>query len=120
MRKTFNGDEEVPLAPHGAPPLPIDPGDVRLPCLSCSDLTKRKVLAQLGARCQRCYDAYCRAPQPTPARSIYARREQERTKPVPGNVTELAELPMPAAIPLPNASQEAAEAVNAEIQAMQP
>lgn len=34
-----------------------------LPCSFCGDLTSRSVLAHLGARCSRCYEAYCRAPQ---------------------------------------------------------
>lgn len=45
-------------------PFATDPGDMLLPCRWCSAPTRRAVLADLGARCIRCYQAYCQAPQP--------------------------------------------------------
>lgn len=38
-----------------------DPGDM-LPCIRCHTPTDRDTLSLLGARCQACYDAYCRLP----------------------------------------------------------
>lgn len=39
----------------------------RLPCLFCQTPTQRATLSQYGARCFRCYEAYCQEPQ-APAR----------------------------------------------------
>lgn len=39
-------------------------GGDNLPCMGCQTQTQRSVLSHLGARCQSCYEAYCREPPP--------------------------------------------------------
>lgn len=67
-------DSEFPLPPHGkTPPARREaandggqqPGAGEQPCRWCGELTSVKTLADLGARCFRCYAAYCRGPLPT-------------------------------------------------------
>jgi len=60
-RKTFDPDAEVLLPPHGQPAF-VDDG--RLPCRWCRMPTLRVTLAQYGARCYPCFEAYCSEPQP--------------------------------------------------------
>jgi hypothetical protein len=62
-RKDANAQDEPPLLPpHGIPPPSSDYQPA--PCQRCYTLTDRKQLAQYGARCFRCYEAFCREPQP--------------------------------------------------------
>lgn len=35
-----------------------------MPCMVCGAITPHKTLSTLGARCARCFKAYCEAPQP--------------------------------------------------------
>lgn len=54
MRKTFDADKDIPLPPHGHMPI-----ETRLSCSFCGLPTLRDALVHHGARCLRCYDAYC-------------------------------------------------------------
>jgi hypothetical protein len=56
-----------------------------LPCRFCGEQTRWKVLSNLGARCQTCYDAYCREPF---APRLQAQTALPRT---PGRVNVLAD-----------------------------
>lgn len=58
-------DDVVIPSTHGKPP-PVEVGGTLLPCHRCQTLTQRATLAQYGARCYRCYEAYCQEPQPSP------------------------------------------------------
>lgn len=51
-----------------------------LPCAWCRRLTLRTMLAQYGARCLQCYDAYITASNPQP----------EWMRPIPANVRMVA------------------------------
>ena len=63
-RRTFDPDaDDLPLPPHGKPPLV----ELRLPCQWCSTSTLRTTLAQYGGRCFACFSAYCSEVQPKPA-----------------------------------------------------
>ena len=61
-----------------------DAGEALLPCTFCERPTKRKVLSMLGARCQKCFDAYLKfgysgTDKPTQMpQSRRVRREAER------------------------------------------
>jgi hypothetical protein len=57
-RKTFDPDDETVLPPHGEMPAT----EQRLPCRFCGTSTLRPILVQYGARCYRCYVAYCEEP----------------------------------------------------------
>jgi hypothetical protein len=60
-------DNVIPLPPHGRPPKSqtAEPENAALlPCGWCSTPTDRNTLSTFGARCARCYQAYCREPQP--------------------------------------------------------
>jgi hypothetical protein len=61
----MNDDDVTILHPHGKPP-PVDTGGALLPCLWCKTPTQRATLAHYGARCWRCYEAYCGEVQPRP------------------------------------------------------
>lgn len=60
MRKHFDAEDDSTalVVPEQAMRM--------MPCLWCRDATPVSVLNHLGARCSRCYAAYCRAPQPAP------------------------------------------------------
>lgn len=62
-RRTFDPESEALLPPHGQPSMPAE---LRLPCRWCHTPTLRTMLAQYGARCLQCYEAYCREPQRSP------------------------------------------------------
>ena len=73
-----------------------------LPCTRCSESTPVRVLNHLGARCQLCFEAYCREPQPpAKVRALPPRVE---------GMTRLADVPLPPAIPLPVPRRRDAEA----------
>lgn len=57
--------QELYLPPHGSLPS-VASDDELLPCTFCGTLTKRKVLATLGARCGDCYERYVREKQSYP------------------------------------------------------
>jgi hypothetical protein len=59
-RNTFDEDAP-PLPPHGQ--VPANLPTLRA-CNGCNEPTPIATLAQLGARCQDCHAAYCRAPKP--------------------------------------------------------
>lgn len=60
-------DDQAPLLPpHGHAAPPAGPHEVFAPCTRCNTPTQRSTLAHYGARCLRCYIAFCREPQPTP------------------------------------------------------
>lgn len=63
MSRSDDGDNVIQLPPHGALPAVIGG---RLPCLWCNAPTAGTTLAAYGARCLRCYEAYCREQQPSP------------------------------------------------------
>lgn len=73
-------------------------GELRRPCAWCQKPTPVQVLIHLGARCQRCFDAWCAAPQPAPPA---ARHERARPRPPDVELPPPADVPMPAAIPIP-------------------
>lgn len=58
-------DNVIPMPPHGKPPR-VEDTDPLMACAWCQTLTKRSTLNTFGARCHACYQAYCRAPQPSP------------------------------------------------------
>jgi hypothetical protein len=59
----MSDDNVVVLPPHGRPPKVPDDATM-LPCGWCQTMTDRAALSTYGARCFRCYQAYCREPQP--------------------------------------------------------
>lgn len=62
MRRTF--DDDVPLPPRGRAPV-SEPVKAIHHCRWCGVETSYDTMAKLGARCVRCFDAYCRsAPKP--------------------------------------------------------
>ncbi len=61
-RKTFDPDADELPHTHGQPPL----AEVRQPCRWCGESTLRTMLAQYGARCFRCFEAYCAEAQLAP------------------------------------------------------
>lgn len=56
MRKTFDEDAP-PLPPGGVMPLPMQR---QMSCMVCKAGTPVETLNNFGARCGRCFTAYCR------------------------------------------------------------
>lgn len=59
----MNDDNVVVLPPHGRPPVVRQP-EAMLVCGWCHAPTDHSTLSTYGARCFRCYQAYCREPMP--------------------------------------------------------
>lgn len=59
--------DDVNLPPHGQPPAQ---NEWRFLCIECKTLTPHDTLVSLGARCERCYEAYCRRPFTRMPRSV--------------------------------------------------
>jgi len=70
-----------------------DGGDGVLPCTTCKEPTPWATLSNLGARCQRCYEAFCRMPM-AEFNARFKRDEPKRALPrrevpvLPGHIGE--------------------------------
>ena len=62
------------LAAQTVGDMPADPSLEPMPCPRCSGMTTRGALSNYGARCFRCYEAYCRDPFVQREPSTYANR----------------------------------------------
>lgn len=65
-------DPDLPLPPHGQPPVKTE---VLVPCLWCGIRATYDTINTLGGRCHSCYTHYCRAAEPArkfPAGSVPA------------------------------------------------
>jgi hypothetical protein len=63
--------EDIPLPPHGVPPKREE---LLMPCTRCGESTEHSTLRMYGARCFRCFLAYCREPQLP--QKLFVRREK--------------------------------------------
>lgn len=66
------------------------------PCRWCQALTSIETLNALGARCEKCYEAYCQAPPPPPAP-----RRSRSPKPAAPVDSAAAPVELPPPVPIP-------------------